>query len=244
MDEVKIPHIFGAIHAIQTAISKTGIAKSRQNVQQGYKFRGIDDIMNELATLFAEHKIFTVPEVLDCETKDMPTKSGGLLFYSTITVKFTVISVVDGTSVMGTLKGRAMDTGDKDVNKAVSAALKYFYIILFCIPTEGDNDADATTHDTVVATKPKKETDVSKPEKAKADTTDFDPLKEKVDFGKYRGTLWIDLEIGYLQWLMNQSTDPDKTSKAARVLEILHRSAPQEEDPFKDLFPPSEKAQA
>jgi hypothetical protein len=40
-----------------------------------------------------------------------------------------------------------MDSGDKASNKAMSAAYKYAAFQAFCIPTEGDNDADATTHE-------------------------------------------------------------------------------------------------
>jgi hypothetical protein len=42
--------------------------------------------------------------------------------------------------------GEAMDSGDKATNKAMSAAYKYMAMQEFCIPTEGDNDADAATH--------------------------------------------------------------------------------------------------
>jgi hypothetical protein len=40
-----------------------------------------------------------------------------------------------------------MDSGDKATNKAMSAAYKYAAMQAFCIPTEGDNDADAQTHE-------------------------------------------------------------------------------------------------
>ena len=40
-----------------------------------------------------------------------------------------------------------MDSGDKATNKAMSAAYKYACMQAFCIPTEGDNDADAKTHE-------------------------------------------------------------------------------------------------
>ena len=40
-----------------------------------------------------------------------------------------------------------MDGGDKATNKAMSAAYKYALLQTFAIPTEGDNDADATTHE-------------------------------------------------------------------------------------------------
>jgi hypothetical protein len=45
-----------------------------------------------------------------------------------------------------------MDSGDKASNKAMSAAYKYAAFQAFCIPTEGDNDADSTTHEVVAAT--------------------------------------------------------------------------------------------
>jgi hypothetical protein len=43
--------------------------------------------------------------------------------------------------------GEAMDSADKATNKAMSAAFKYVVMQTFCIPTEGDNDADATSHE-------------------------------------------------------------------------------------------------
>lgn len=46
-----------------------------------------------------------------------------------------------------------MDSGDKATNKAMSAAYKYAAFQAFCIPTEGDNDADATTHSVKPKTK-------------------------------------------------------------------------------------------
>jgi hypothetical protein len=39
-----------------------------------------------------------------------------------------------------------MDSGDKATNKAMSAAYKYAAFQTFAIPTEGNPDADAETH--------------------------------------------------------------------------------------------------
>ena len=44
-----------------------------------------------------------------------------------------------------------MDSGDKATNKAMSAAYKYAAMQAFAIPTEGDNDADSTTHEVIAA---------------------------------------------------------------------------------------------
>lgn len=45
--------------------------------------------------------------------------------------------------------GEAMDSADKATNKAMSAAYKYMATQEFCIPTEGDNDADLHTPEVV-----------------------------------------------------------------------------------------------
>ena len=49
--------------------------------------------------------------------------------------------------------GEAMDSADKATNKAMSAAYKYLCMQVFCIPTEGMEDADSQTHE-VAAKKP------------------------------------------------------------------------------------------
>lgn len=55
------------------------------------------------------------------------------------------MSAVDGSRHTVSTFGEAMDSADKATNKAMSAAYKYMAMQTFCIPTEGDNDADATT---------------------------------------------------------------------------------------------------
>lgn len=139
--------IHDKINKIQADLAKQGITKSRKNAQQGYNFRGIDDVYNALAPLIAKHGVVIVPEYSERETTEKTTKTGGILFYTTIKGKFTFISSEDGTSVEATMYGEAMDSADKSTNKAMSAAYKYACLQVFCIPTEGDNDADATTYD-------------------------------------------------------------------------------------------------
>ena len=52
------------------------ITKSEKNQQQGFKFRGIDNVMNELHELFAKNDVFILQEVQEWTTNDRPTKSG------------------------------------------------------------------------------------------------------------------------------------------------------------------------
>ena len=141
--------VFKAINAVQAALCKEGIAKDRRNSQQGYNFRGIDDIYNTLSGLLADNGLCILPEVLERTQVERITQKGGALFYTTVKVKYTIVSAVDGSQFVTATYGEAMDSADKSTNKAMSAAYKYMCLQVFCIPTEGDNDADQTTPDMI-----------------------------------------------------------------------------------------------
>ena len=141
------PRIYTAIAAVMSEVGKEGISKDRRNEQQGYKFRGIDDVYNALAPILAKHDLIVIPKCLSRELVERKNAKGNPLFYVTCQVEFTLICSLDGSSVQCVTYGEAMDSADKATNKAMSAAYKYMAMQTFCIPTEGDNDADATTHD-------------------------------------------------------------------------------------------------
>lgn len=151
MQEIPMPKkVYGAINAITGELAKIGISKARKNTQQGYAFRGIDDVYAALSSLLATHRLCVIPRVLSREVTTQPSKSGGILFYAVLDVEFDLVSADDGSMHTARVCGEAMDSGDKATNKAMSAAYKYFALQTFCIPTEGDNDADSTTHEVVI----------------------------------------------------------------------------------------------
>lgn len=141
------PKVYAAISAVMAHMAKEGISKNRRNAQQGYNFRGIDDVYNALGTVLAENQLVILPRVIGREREERQTQKGGMLLYTILTVEFDLVSAEDGSKHTVCTIGEAMDSADKSSNKAQSAALKYAAIQVFCIPTEGDNDADATTHD-------------------------------------------------------------------------------------------------
>ena len=139
-------HIYIAINNVQAALAKSGISKDRKNQQQGYAFRGIDDVYLAVAPLFAEEGIIVLPHYTERTCVERANSKGNPLFYVTLRGSFDLIDKSDGSSVSCDVFGEAMDSADKATNKAMSAAYKYMCIQTFCIPTEGDNDADLTTH--------------------------------------------------------------------------------------------------
>lgn len=142
--------VYHAILGVMQELGTAGITKDRKNSQQGYSFRGIDDVYNALSPLLAKHKLLVLPRMLERNVVERESKSGGALFYVTVKAEFDFISPVDRSKhVVGPMYGEAMDSGDKATNKAMSAAYKYAAMQAFCIPTEGNNDADAQTHEVV-----------------------------------------------------------------------------------------------
>lgn len=128
------------------SIIKKGVAvkKDSYNMQQKFKYRGIDEVMNTFQPLMAEAGIFLVPEVLDAKREERLTQKGGNLIYSVMRVKYTFYAE-DGSSVSAVVVGEGMDSGDKASNKAMAVAMKYAMFQVFCIPTEEMRDPDAET---------------------------------------------------------------------------------------------------
>ncbi len=147
------PHVLTAINGVTREIARDGIAKDRRNDAQKYSFRGIDDVYNALAPLLAKHSLIIKPrglgrEVTERAGRSYEGKPGAVLIYVSVCFDYEFISAIDGSrELFGPFYGEAMDSGDKATNKAQSAAYKYMAIQAFSIPTEGDNDADATTHE-------------------------------------------------------------------------------------------------
>lgn len=140
--------VYQAINAVQAALSVDGIGKTRRNTQgSGYNFRGIDDVYNALAPLLAKHGLVIIPRMMKRTSEERQSKAGGALFYVTVEAEFDFIAAEDGSSHTARTFGEAMDSGDKATNKAMSAAYKYAAFQTFAIPTEGNPDADAETHE-------------------------------------------------------------------------------------------------
>lgn len=134
------------IYEAISAVMQEGafIGKDKKNQQQGFKYRGIDDVMNVFNPLMAKNGIFVVPEVLEASREERQTSKGGNLIYSILKVKYSFYAT-DGTHVDAVVIGEGMDSGDKASNKAMAVAMKYALFQTFCIPTEEMQDPDAET---------------------------------------------------------------------------------------------------
>lgn len=139
--------VYTRIAAVSAELAKHGISKDRKNQQQGYAFRGIEDVLNALAPLLSSNGLVILPKMLSRECTEREAKSGGVIFSVVVTAAFDFVAASDSSVHTVQTFGEAMDSADKATNKAMSAAYKYAAFLTFCIPTEGEEDADAQTPD-------------------------------------------------------------------------------------------------
>ena len=135
-------NIYESITKIMEEIPAIG--KDQTNKTQGFKYRGIDDVMNTLQPLLSKNKVFIVPQILEQTREERTTNKGGNLIYSICKIKY-IFYAEDGTYIEAVTVGEGMDSGDKATNKAMAIAMKYALFQVFCIPTEEMKDTDGET---------------------------------------------------------------------------------------------------
>lgn len=119
------------------------IAKDTKNQEQGYNYRSAEAVYNRVQPLFATHGIVSVPRVVEQIREQGSSKRGTILHYAILTVEYTFFAE-DGSSVVVTVVGEGMDSGDKASNKAMTAAHKYAICQVLNIPYQV-HDPDAST---------------------------------------------------------------------------------------------------
>jgi hypothetical protein len=131
--------IYKSIIAIMSEVG--AIEKSRSGNGISYKFRGIEDVLSNFHPLLIKHNVFCAPKVIKESSETFLNKSGNNSFRVTLTIEHVFYSD-DGSSVSATTTGEGIDTSDKATNKAMSAAFKYAFFELFCVPTAEVDDSD------------------------------------------------------------------------------------------------------
>ena len=192
-------NVYQCIVAASADIAAVGLSKTRKNETQGYPFRGIDDVYNLIAPILAKHHLVILPRILSRDISERQTKSGSIMFSVTVEAEFDLVSADDGSKHTIRTYGEAMDNADKATNKAMSAAYKYAAFQAFAIPTEGDNDADASHHEAkakpLMQPLPPQKTYALKPEATPRDPLQ-DPLLVKVTpVLSIKQTLWDNLKV-------------------------------------------------
>ena len=214
------PLIYQKIIEVMADINAIG--KDRRNQQQGFQFRGIDDVMNELHSSLAKCGVFVLPKVLEETRTTGKTSRGGDMFYTRLKINFGFYAE-DGSHVDAVVIGEAMDTGDKASNKALSIGLKYAMLQVFCIPTEDEKDPDAVSPQPAAGT-------MQQPQQKKQPAKfDFEPKggettpAEKKEIGGLLASKYANGAPVFSKYEAKKYSDMRKDYTAREVIEIIKR---------------------
>ena len=129
------------------------VAKGGHNEKQNYDYTKADDIISEVRAALVKHAIvFLSSEESQERLPDRESRNGGAILGVVVKMKFTLLDTTSDEKMEAFHSGEGMDSGDKAVNKAKTAALKYFLQQTFLIPTGDDPEKD--DHDIKTTRKP------------------------------------------------------------------------------------------
>lgn len=132
-------NVYEALRKVMEELGPVG--KTRTNEAQGYQYRGIDDLYNEISRLHAKYGVTTIPRVLSKKTEKHEGRNGRLAFYTEIRVLYYIYGP-DGSCVKAVVVADGLDSSDKSVYKALSGAHKYLLIQMYCVPTGEGMDVE------------------------------------------------------------------------------------------------------
>ena len=116
--------------------------KTGRNQQQGYNFVSVEVIKDRVREQLAARQVMFYVSVETIARSEYLTKSGATMFHVDIQGEVTFADGESGEMFTIKTAGEAADTGDKALNKALTAMVKYALIGTFLIPTGEDPDQE------------------------------------------------------------------------------------------------------
>lgn len=135
------PLIYGLMAKILAELPSIG--KTDENRQQGFSFRGIDAVLDNLNPLLAKHGVFFLPSVEEARYDARGLSNNRAMWVTWVQVRYRFYAP-DGSSVEGVVVGEGADLGDKATSKAMTMAEKTMLTQAFAIATR-ELDPDAVT---------------------------------------------------------------------------------------------------
>ena len=140
----------------------SAIGKTEKNAQQGFHFRGIDEVLNAVGPAFRKHGIVAVPHVNEYQYETVAVgRNQTQMAHVQVEVHYTFYAA-DGSNLHAGVVAEAMDSGDKAMAKAMSVAYRTALLQVLCIPTD-EPDPDSFSYERSAVDKPQKPAKAPKP---------------------------------------------------------------------------------
>jgi hypothetical protein len=119
------------------------IPKGQVNLSQKFRYRGIDDMYNNIGPIEGKEGVFWTFMMGEVKTEKRKSHQGNDMLHHVIPIDYFVHGA-DGDQLPAIrVYGEAMDTGDKGINKCLAIAHKYAMIQLYSVPTLDLVDPDS-----------------------------------------------------------------------------------------------------
>lgn len=126
--------------------SVRSVAKGDFNEDQGFKFRGVDSVVDAVGPALRAHKVHIRPRrILEHTATEYQSKRGARMVNRVVRVEWEVTGP-QGDSFLGESMGEAADMSDKSMSKAQSVAYRVYLLQALNIPT-GERDPDMDVHE-------------------------------------------------------------------------------------------------
>lgn len=137
------PTVVEAMAAVMEEVRAVG--KTGTNTQQGYKFRGIDAVVNAVGPALRNHGVVVLPLLEEATYRDVLTSTGKASRECTVKVRYRFYGPA-GDFIEAVTPGESMDFGDKGAPKAMSVAYRIVLLQALCLPTD-EADPDSTAYE-------------------------------------------------------------------------------------------------
>ena len=111
------------------------VRKSERNSQQGFMFRGIDNVINAVGPALRKHGVIVVPDAQDCHIEAFQTAKGATMYRALVKVLYTFYGP-EGDYLVARVVGEASDSLDKATSKSMSVAFRTALLQTLALPTD------------------------------------------------------------------------------------------------------------
>lgn len=140
--------VYESMNAVQAHMAEVGVGLTERNQQQNYNYRGIKNFLDAVSPVLAEYKLLITPSTVHDVTEGVrQTRNGGSMGTATVRLDYVLTNALDGSQHVVQSMGQGMDSGDKAVAKAYTAAYKTMLIQTFAIPMEGMPESEADNNE-------------------------------------------------------------------------------------------------
>ena len=222
------------LHRVLQETGPMGKDKRVQGAKANYAYLSEEKLTAELHEVFAKVGLVIIPiSMAIADTREDTTSAGNLMHNARIIIGYRLIDPEDGDTLDGMALGEGSDSGDKVLNKCMTAAYKYFLRQIAMIST-GDDPDHQESHETAssrpaVHSAPPAPRSAAQPSgSGEARVVTMNTAggnSEAGSFimvaGKHQGKRLDEIPRDYVEWLAAKSNFPDSKNAAIAYLNWL-----------------------